>query len=80
MVSVRVGDDKAMNSLGNLNSWLQKNPNSDQYYDKDYTMSTYIKGDFTDSLDYSDTLADSYRTKFSQQQIKQPKIVINPKN
>ncbi|MUT68785.1 hypothetical protein GOM71_23225 [Paenibacillus sp. NEAU-GSW1] len=63
VVSVKV-DSKVMESLDNLNEWLQQDESSTQYYDKNYTSSTYIKGDFTDSLDLLDELAQGYTEKY----------------
>ncbi|WP_055107859.1 hypothetical protein [Paenibacillus ihumii] len=53
-----------MNNSRFENAWLQQDTSSIQYYDKKYTSSTYIKGDFTDSLDYLEGLAQGYSEKY----------------
>lgn len=63
VISVQV-DSQAMESLTNLNDWLQQDESSIQYYDKKYTSSTYIKGDFTSSLYYMNDLAQRYSDKY----------------
>ncbi|GAA0135438.1 hypothetical protein YSY43_22780 [Paenibacillus sp. YSY-4.3] len=76
VVSEKV-DSKAMGSLTNLNAWLQQDTSSIQYYDKKYTSSTYIKGDFTGSLDYLRGLAQGYSEKYGTDKNKDYNLFLN---
>ncbi|GIO39643.1 hypothetical protein J41TS12_45040 [Paenibacillus antibioticophila] len=76
IVSEKV-DRQVMESLDNLNDWLQKDESSTQYYDKKYTSSTYIKGDFSDALDYLDALAQDYSDKYGKGKNKDYNLFVN---
>ena len=59
-----ITDNNAMLSLANLNEWLHNNTKWDgnAVYSGNYNKSTYIAGDFTESLSYVISISQNYKT------------------